>query len=936
MQKRTDRNARLLVLAALGVLALRAGIAAGAEPKEWEGQLLKPVEREEVYKFTKKPSVRKVGRDRYEISFASKGRCDVAVAVEDARGRIVRHLVYGVLGSNAPAPFKRDSLEQTLVWNGKDDRGEYVDAPETCRVRVSLGLDPTFDKLVGWHPKDTVASREIGGIAATRDGVYVLDVSSRNQVRMYNHDGNYLRTLWPLPGDKVNTKAVDIPTRTIEFNGRIVPFTADLGGIQPFTKVVTSSSMAAAGGKIAIAQGGRDDRWILRLRNDGTTGGEPITGALLHKAFSPKSGHIKSHMAMSPDGRYLYMTSLSTCHTGRTLQRRGGPFYWNAVWRIPWGRTGEKAVLTENAFIGEVGRDDKAGTGAGKDERHLDMPEGLACDAQGRLYVCDSGNNRVQVFSTEGKHVKTIPVKQPQEIAVHQKTGEIYVLCFARGRGRISRGFMTLCKFGPVKNPKKLIERKFALPGGDGRVTGFVPVLCVDSWAKPAKVWLLPRRGEIQIWADRGEAFELVDDFRKDVIAAGLRPAMLGAYKMNRVEADPVRGHLYYLRTFGLLRCDDPDGPGKFTRIDLPGSTKMFPMDIDISNDGLLYARALQFIARFDPDKARVGKDLITFPYESEVPFDYGEGQKLSFATKGLRGAIVVAALPGANGFDTGTSVAPNGDVISFMTTYRDKEGFMGGRPSTYYDGNQLRKVLQQMADRAFRPHIFPGRYTGGAEIVMRWSERGELIGEDLVPAVPLPSCGIKTDAAGNIYMGMGARWMMPDGKPHRGGTVAKFPPRGGKVYGKGDLVQLEELPERPHEFLGPRIGPLWAKNMYWTYPGLDLIHGLGTASVCLCSTSRFDTDLYGRSFVPKAYQFTVGVVDTNGNRICEIGRYGNADTRGPRDSTVRIGAPEIAIAHCSFVGVDSDRWLYIQDDGNARVIRVKLGYRAEERVPLQ
>ena len=75
--------------------------------------------------------------------------------------------------------------------------------------------------------------------------------------------------------------------------------------------------------------------------------------------------------------------------------------------------------------------------------------------------------------------------------------------------------------------------------------------------------------------------------------------------------------------------------------------------------------------------------------------------------------------------------------------------------------------------------------------------------------------------------------------------------------------------------------------------------------------------------------------MDMNGNPICEIGRYGNADTRGPKDSTVRIGGPEIAIAHCSYLTVLSDRWLYIGDDGNGRIIRVRLGYRAEERVPL-
>ncbi len=44
-------------------------------------------ERENVFEFTEKPSVKKVGKDRYEIAFAVKGYCDVTadlVAVSTA------------------------------------------------------------------------------------------------------------------------------------------------------------------------------------------------------------------------------------------------------------------------------------------------------------------------------------------------------------------------------------------------------------------------------------------------------------------------------------------------------------------------------------------------------------------------------------------------------------------------------------------------------------------------------------------------------------------------------------------------------------------------------------------------------------------------------------------------------------------------------------
>ncbi len=73
-----------------------------------------------------------VGKDRYEITFAvaSKGGsadggyCDVTVAIVDpdkdvsglGRGTVVRHLASGVLGPNAPEPFQKNSLRQTIYW----------------------------------------------------------------------------------------------------------------------------------------------------------------------------------------------------------------------------------------------------------------------------------------------------------------------------------------------------------------------------------------------------------------------------------------------------------------------------------------------------------------------------------------------------------------------------------------------------------------------------------------------------------------------------------------------------------------------------------------------------------------------------------------------------------------------------------------------------
>jgi hypothetical protein len=95
------------------------------------------------------------------------------VAIEDAKGRIIRHLASGVLGPKVPEPFQKDSKKQTVVWDGKNDQDVYVDDKDTVSVRVSLGLKPQFERTLFWSPH-----KRVGGSAipcATPEGVYIAE-----------------------------------------------------------------------------------------------------------------------------------------------------------------------------------------------------------------------------------------------------------------------------------------------------------------------------------------------------------------------------------------------------------------------------------------------------------------------------------------------------------------------------------------------------------------------------------------------------------------------------------------------------------------------------------------------------------------------------------------------------------------------------------------
>ncbi|MBM4035991.1 MAG: hypothetical protein FJ291_30020 [Planctomycetes bacterium] len=997
--------------------ALSGAFVDASAQETWEGPKLKPVARQEVYEFARRPTfARQAGPDgqplpdRYVVRFAAKGACDAAVAIEDGKGRILRHLVYGVLGPNAPAPLKANSLEQELVWDGKDDAGRYVEGPERCVARVALGLKPTFDKVLAFHPKDFTHGSSPGAIAADAGGVYVLELSARNQLRMFDHDARYVRTLVPFAGDKVNTKELrplslgeragvrmllNIPYRTTE-NGRTVPRLGGLGGTEPFVGVWDPQALAAAAGKLVSVTSGYGARHLLRLRTDGTTGGEPIHGALLAKQFGVENG--QPHLALSPDGKWVYFTGIDP--DGRTTGR--SRYLWNAVWRVPWDRgseiggtgvppvtdTGKMPVPPE----GPPGRGGVGGTGVppvtdtgkmpvppqearsergavldrdphvgekpfvgtiaggqvssvGKDDDQFYAPEGLACDAQGRLYVCDSRNDRVQVYAPDGRFVKTIPVPAPQEIGVHHKTGEIYLLSYPAAPihdGRMSAralgggAELALRKLGPLDDPRPLIEQKLTVPRVDARMS-FTPVFCLDSWASPPRLWMVTSRGQLQIFEEKGKEFVLFQDFAAEVAKAGLIPHMLGPFRGNRLAVDPLRHHLYYLRvaSFGpgespLMRCD-PEGIGRFVNVQVAGHWTWEEMDFGL--DGFLYLRALRYLARFDPDKFIVSPDgeKVSIPFEAEVPFDYGEPQSTPWTQRKYRGTVQIPALPGANGFDTGFGVAPNGDIVAFVKNYQTYEGILWGRPKNKWVDAWGETMRREMVERGYRPRKLPGRHYEAGELVFRWSARGELLSEDLIPALPMPSCGIASDRDGNLFVGVGAN-MFVDGKPHAGGCLAKFAPTGGRLYGKGDAVKLDQLPDRPPEFTAYGWGNLWSQNMFWAYPGYDQMHFLGGGGYpCLCATCRFDTDPYGRSFVPKAYQFCVGVLDTNGNPICEIGRFGNPDS-----PAMKPGDADIGLAHCSFLATDPDRWLYLNDDGNSRVLRIKLAYHAQETVPLK
>jgi hypothetical protein len=164
-------------------------------------------------------------------------------------------------------------------------------------------------------------------------------------------------------------------------------------------------------------------------------------------------------------------------------------------------------------------------------------------------------------------------------------------------------------------------------------------------------------------------------------------------------------------------------------------------------------------------------------------------------------------------------------------------------------------------------------------------------------------------------------------------GSIIKFPPEGGIIWHQKELPKSgvgqppAELLAKPREpfkrhfssephLTGAIQNALWTRFGYAPYSA----HMSGMTSHCMCEGSGFDVDPFGRVFFPNLGQFRVEVVDTNNNSITTFGKYGNEDA----------GGPDVPLAWPTYVAA-SDRYAYVADTVNRRVVRVKLAYAAEE-----
>lgn len=915
------------------------------------------VKRKNVFEFTKEPTISKSG-DIVTIEFTVKEYCDATVAIENKNGDILKHLASGVLGDNAPIPFKQGSLQQKLTWDSKDDRGKYVDDIGNTVVRVSLGLKPTYEKDLYTSPYKRISG--MTSIAAGPEGIYVFEGYGRDELRLFSHKGEYIKTIYPFPASQIEkvkgltwssfANREKIPTKYSDYHQTLLS-----SGNNGPTNLGDSNGFPGMHGKAATTIAVQGNRLALgfesinRILTDGSTGGLSLLGPQI--GVNTKDGRSGNKMiaaptasAFSPDGKTVYYTA----------------YLWHYSY-VDSGLTGNIPVVMKfdyesnepaTVFAGSMKQEE---FGSGPDQ--FNTPSSVDTDLKGNVYVTDFCNDRVQIFEPSGKLLKSLSTPKPSRVLIHKVTNEVYVFSYPiigvplKVQSDLKYDYNKIPKrlatFSAYPELTKLSDEEFPI-GEIGQIEaaaiGNTVQIALDSWSKTPTIWIAAKKFEenaVQIgyhgfrkqvdkeWTEgsirRLEKVDSkwveVDNFARRAEKDLVRPTP-PAWNNQHLFVNPKNKKLYIgepdsgptKKAFSwLIEVDTDSGASKIVK--LPFN----PMDIAFDLEGLIYMRTMAVLGRYNMDTW------------TEVPFDYGAELSQVGGDGGMGGSycsiISALMLPATNAVcyhQGGLDVNVNGDILIACHN----------RPKM--EKNNVPWGMKEVKNYSeYRPDNFPGRLISATSVCLHvWDKQGKVKFQDMVQGCPQID-GAFLDANNNVYlMAVPARQsndkLIDDGRSQ---TLMKFKPKKGRFISKKAEIPLQEsqIPKRPQEIIG-----FWVEDYEWMYGGVGFagFNEKAKNGGCACWYTRFKLDYFARSFAPEPMQYSVAVLDSNGNLITRIGRYGNIDSAGHK-SKEPLGGDEVGLFHPCFVGTLTDKKLFISDIGNERIVSVKLGYYKDVILPI-
>jgi len=903
------------------------------------------VKRENDFSFKNKPTIEKSG-EGFNISFEVNSFCDVTIVIEEeGSGKILRHLLSGVLGANAPEPFQKNSKAQKIYFDGKNDAGEYLKNFTSAKARVSLGLSPQFDRTLFDFPKRRFSQdRQI--FAPLEEGVLVYDGGENlDFVKLYNHTGEYIKTVYPFPGNKLKEikglKWKDSPDGVGQFpvktNFLQTSFLETGSAFSMEGRLPTNYGWAHYGmnGKSATFLAAKKNMvafgmaYIARIGLDGTSGGMDFMGPAVGHKTKGKKGEMlvqPASASISPDGKKIYFTGYHYCNYGAAsndIVTSGDWVSHHHVYEMDLN-SNEPPKL----FLGDPDK-------SGKDDVLFDMPIYVHVDDSHRIYVCDYMNNRVQVFDQNKKLLKSVKVNYPAYITVLPKSKDIVLITHLIPNREFNKkppGDTPVLYYNLGKFENMAVGKSFSLPpsykqGPGGYLysgSGFGLGFCVTDYSGETMLWISQEkavenvltRGKIaasnvKVWKLKGDKFDVVNDFENDIKNDMVDTKPIHHSRV-RLQVNPATGDLYTTRTiFGFFGKSFTD---LFKINPVSGKISIVPLAYDaedfcFDNNGFLYLKSTDIISRYNIESGK------------EVPWDYGVETKASTSSSSDRkvGDVIsgIRAPVAAGWHHGGIYVNAKGSLVVSGPYVPEKEG-----------------------DKQFLPEMYPGR-VGASKLnnmIHIYDKYGKFIKSDVVPGLK-DNYGVGLDQYNNVYVMSGATRMVGDKKYPNDwtGTIIKFPFEGARLITKGDApIQLPPAnePKRAYDLEG-----FWAENAAWFFGGVGFMgknssKGVASGTGCACWNSRMAFDYLNRTFAPELERYSVAILDSNGNLITRVGRYSNRDSMGPK-SLVPLGGDEVGMIHGAYLGVMSDKALYIADTANDRIVAVKLNYATNEVVGL-
>ena len=830
--------------------------------------------------FTAAPAVKRTGK-QVTISFEMAAPCDVEVSILDDKGKVVRHLAAGALdGEKAPPAPLKPGLKQAVAWDGTDDfRKPATGKPFSARVRAGGGV--TFDRFIGTDPYN------FGGIQnITCDdtgNVYVLGTyGGANQghmtLRVFDPDGRYLREIMPFPADLPADAMKDVARWDAErktFRPRnLKSLNPDFYGCPG--KWGGHLTLVAAGKRhgAVLTNGGS----LFTLEITGAVRGEKLVSRKLWgKKPMKNSGRGPTRMAFSPDGQFLYLAGPYASKT-RYGHKFIPDFPPGRVYRLALDGAGhmEEFVTIEVAHVeGQKGQwwkncVRKPGSGGIVGALH-----GVTVDSKGRVYVCDREHSCIVVFDESGKKFAAVPVQWPTQVAVHPRTGAIYVLtnhCVAYHKYE-----KLLLKFAGLDAKEPIAEHDLGLSGRG-------PYLALSAGKNKTVAWIGGVTGGVVAIEDKGNTLE--------PMATDFKPRADVPRDWNRITVDYSRDELYVSNgTTGYWRYNGVTGEGG--RLMLNGKP-FYVNDLEVGYDGLLYLRVsnkqIGKSSIYSGPLWRMTRDLEPAPYE-------GSGTHVL--------SKYIYSRYGVGYAERGLGPGPNGECyISFMYGWA-KYCLSAFGP----DGKPM-----------------PGQYMKGKV------ESNKELDSAVIGPVPAANGGLRIDLDGNIYLGV--LYWPPNVTPPYGynpknrawsfvvGSVIKFPASGGEIALSGSSAKSVKGELAVYPGLAP-----FSRN------------GFGGNTCCVCRIPRFDLDPHGRLMLVNAVTDEVRIVDNAGNEILRFGRYGNFDSLfvNPNTEKGRAGKPTVATPQIPLAWPTcaqfSENAVYVCDTYTRRVVRLKKTWETEKTV---